>query len=69
MNGKDALEAIKKDDELKVIPVAMFSTAATASDKKFYLQYGVELVKKPSDYKIIINEIQRLLIPCFSRRD
>jgi CheY-like chemotaxis protein len=64
MDGKETLVEIKKDEVLKKIPVAMFTTSTSHADKTFFLQHGVEMVTKPSDYSNITKEVEKLLKHC-----
>jgi CheY-like chemotaxis protein len=53
MNGKETLAEIKKDKDLSHIPVAIFTTSSNSADKKFFSQYNVELVTKPTVSEVI----------------
>lgn len=64
MDGRETLVAIKDDEELRKIPVAMFTTSSSIADKNFFSQYGVELVTKPSDLTSIVSEVEKLLCYC-----
>lgn len=64
MDGKETLVALKKDDELSKIPVAMFTTSSSPSDKQFFSQFGVDLVTKPTDLSTIVLEVKKLLSYC-----
>ena len=64
MDGKETLVELRKDDVLKKIPVAMFSTSTSQADKVFFSTYGVELVKKPTDLTTIAKEVSKLLTHC-----
>ncbi|MDB5246762.1 MAG: hypothetical protein JWQ40_1156 [Segetibacter sp.] len=64
MDGKETLVKIKEDTTLSKIPVAMFSTSSNEADKKFFSQYGVELVTKPNNINSIVNEVGKLLSYC-----
>jgi len=64
MDGKETLVAIKKDEELSKIPVAMFTTSSSPSDKQFFFEYGVDLVTKPTDLTTIVAEVGKLLSYC-----
>jgi CheY-like chemotaxis protein len=64
LDGKQTLIVLKKDEELKHVPVVLFSTSNSPIDKLFCDVHGVELVTKPSDIKNIKSEVQKLLRYC-----
>jgi CheY-like chemotaxis protein len=64
MDGKETLVELKKDEVLKQIPVAMFSTSSSPADVAFFSTHGVELVKKPNDLSAIAVEVTKLLSYC-----
>lgn len=64
MDGKETLAAIKKDEALSKIPVAMFSTSSSLKDKSFFANYGVDLVTKPTNLSSILAEVEKLLTHC-----
>lgn len=67
MNGKETLIEIKKDKDLSNIPVAMFTTSSNPAEKKYFSQYGVDVVTKPNDMDNIIDEVRKLLTYCTIR--
>jgi CheY-like chemotaxis protein len=64
MDGKQTLLEIKKTKEWDQIPVVVFTTSSHPSDFKFCQQHGVELVTKPTNFKQITSEAERLLQHC-----
>jgi CheY-like chemotaxis protein len=64
MNGKETLVEIKKDEVLKTIPLAIYSTSPNPSDKAFFKSLGVEFVQKPNDLTTIAVEVGKLLNLC-----
>ncbi|HVG42367.1 MAG TPA: response regulator [Chitinophagaceae bacterium] len=64
LDGKQTLALIKKDEQLKDIPLILFSTSNSNMDKLYCAHYGVELVTKPSSVKSIQYEVNRLLQYC-----
>ena len=44
LNGKETLSLIKKDEGLKDIPVVVFTTSGSDSDKNFCGFHGVEIL-------------------------
>ncbi|HVG42290.1 MAG TPA: response regulator [Chitinophagaceae bacterium] len=64
MDGKQTLAEIKKDNELKKLPVVIFSTSSNPLDKIYCERYGVEMVTKPFNMSGIKKEIGKLLSYC-----
>ena len=64
MDGKETLVELRKDEVLRKIPVAMFTTSTSHADKTFFLELGVEMVTKPADYSTITEEVEKLLTHC-----
>jgi CheY-like chemotaxis protein len=50
MNGREALQAIRSHNELNKLPVVLFSTSSSASDRLFAEAHEAYLITKPSDY-------------------
>jgi CheY-like chemotaxis protein len=50
MDGKEALRKIRETTNFKEIPVVLFSTSNSNSDKTFAEQWQAELVTKPLSY-------------------
>lgn len=50
MDGKQALNHIRSDEELKDVSVVLFSTSNSIADKKFAELHKAELVTKPLNY-------------------
>jgi len=53
LNGKDTLLKIKSDEELKNVPVVLFSTSKNPADKTFAESNDVDFISKPLSYKEI----------------
>lgn len=64
LNGKETLSLIKKDEELKAIPVVVFTTSGSESDKNFCHFHGVEMVTKPPSFDNFKQVVQKLLRFC-----
>ncbi len=64
MDGKRTLTQIKNNEDLKTIPLVLFSTSNNPIDQLFCAHYGVELVTKPSSIKSIQQEVKKLLQYC-----
>jgi CheY-like chemotaxis protein len=50
MDGRQALVAIKGDEDFKNIPVVMFTTSNSHLDKEFALKWGADFITKPLRY-------------------
>ena len=50
MDGREALENMKKNEAFRNIPVVLFSTSSSQQDKQFAQKWGVELITKPLHY-------------------
>ena len=50
MNGREALQAIRHHKGLSKLPVVLFSTSSSASDKQFAETYEALLITKPVDF-------------------
>ncbi|MDQ6610343.1 MAG: response regulator [Bacteroidota bacterium] len=47
LNGRETLLQIKSRDELKDIPVVLFTTSNSETDKAFAEEYAADLITKP----------------------
>ena len=65
LNGKETLSVIKKDEALKSIPVVVFTTSGSESDKRFCDLHGVEMITKPPNINSFKDAVQKLLSLCF----
>ena len=61
LDGRETLVKIKGDNELKDIPVVLFSTSSSQSDQLFAKNWGVELFTKPLTYSDL-QDIARLFV-------
>ncbi|HUC81122.1 MAG TPA: response regulator [Flavisolibacter sp.] len=61
LNGKEALTIIKKDEDLKDIPVVFFTTSNSEMDKLYCRRFGVEMITKPPQYNFLKEAVQKLL--------
>ncbi len=63
MNGREALQAIRHHNGLSKLPVVLFSTSSSASDKQFAEDNEAMLITKPVDFGnlevIVENFIER----------
>jgi len=61
LNGKETLSIIKTDEVFKSIPIVVFTTSGSESDKSFCNLYGVEMVTKPPGFKTFKTVVHKLL--------
>jgi len=61
LNGKEALNIIKKDERLKDIPLVFFTTSNSELDKLFCRRFGVEMITKPPKYSNLKEAVKNLL--------
>jgi CheY-like chemotaxis protein len=64
LNGKETLSIIKKDEMLKSIPVVVFTTSGSDSDKRFCDLHGVQMITKPPNIHSFKTAVQKLLQLC-----
>ena len=58
-DGREVLEQIKKDEELKTIPVVVFTTSSNPKDIEVCYRYGVNgYIVKPIDIKKLMKTLQ-----------
>jgi CheY-like chemotaxis protein len=50
MDGKEALVKIRRNEELKHMPIVLFSTSNSVTDQFFAQQWEVELITKPLNF-------------------
>jgi len=58
VSGKDCLKVIKNNNKLSHIPVIMYSTSVSPTDKQFFGDAGVELATKPSSFRELVSFIK-----------
>ena len=64
MNGYIFLEKLKKIDDLKHIPVAIFSTSKSLQDKEITRKLGADyFFTKPGDINVLKNDLIKVLFP------
>lgn len=62
MNGFALIEKIRSTDELKSIPIIVFSANATLENERMSLQSGAALfLKKPCPTEVLLEAIQSVL--------
>lgn len=62
MNGYQALEALKKDDWTKLIPVIMFTAKSQIEDVARASELGIEdYIVKPFDHRVLLDKVKKAL--------
>jgi CheY-like chemotaxis protein len=56
MNGRETLIRIRQSENLKTIPVVLFTTSSSELDKAFAKKWGAEFITKP----LIYSELRHL---------
>jgi CheY-like chemotaxis protein len=64
MDGKQTLVQIKKDENLRALPLFMFSTSSSKIDKLFCESYGVDLFTKPDNVNDLTLIVKKFLCSC-----
>jgi CheY-like chemotaxis protein len=61
-DGREVLEQIKQDEDLKIIPIVVFTTSSNPKDVEVCYRYGVNgYIIKPMDVKKLKHTIQILI--------
>jgi CheY-like chemotaxis protein len=62
MTGKDCLIALKKDKDLKNIPVIVYSTSSVEKEKTNCLSLGAaHFLSKPTEFNILVTRLKEAL--------
>ena len=64
MDGKQVFTVIKNDDNLSEVPVVIFSTSNSKTDKAFFTGKNVEYITKPVNFDNLIQVATKLLGYC-----
>jgi len=64
MNGKEALQRIRKMERFQNIPVVLFTTSSTEVDKNFAMKYNAGFVTKPLDNRQMKNITAQFIDHC-----
>jgi CheY-like chemotaxis protein len=65
LNGKELLAIIKSENNLKHMPVIVFTTSSYPGDIEYCRQFNVELITKPFGMKELV-EISKKMIASYS---
>lgn len=64
IDGKQTLVSIQKDDDLKSMPVVVFTTSSSPLDQMFFAKKNVEFITKPVQYSTMYEIANKLLGFC-----
>jgi CheY-like chemotaxis protein len=64
IDGKQTLISIQKDNELKSVPVVVFTTSSSPLDQLFFAKKNVEFITKPVQFSTMYEVAARLLSFC-----
>ena len=62
MNGREFLQELKRNYQLKEIPVVIYTTSSSGRDVEEARELGAkEFLTKPADFKSICREVSRII--------
>jgi CheY-like chemotaxis protein len=61
MDGKKAIQLIKADKQLSGIPLVIFTTSSSITDKKYFEPYNVHYITKPNQYAAFVKTVMEML--------
>lgn len=64
MDGIKTIESIKKDEQLKNIPVVVFSTSLKTLDEEYIKKQNIEAFTKPLEWSLYKEIAKKLLTYC-----
>lgn len=64
MNGREALQAIRSLHDLRKLPVILFSTSSSVTDKQFAEAYNALLITKPVDFSDLEVIVEKFVERC-----
>jgi CheY-like chemotaxis protein len=67
MDGKQTLSYLKKHPQFQTIPVAMFTTSNSQTDKLFCTHFGAEMITKPSSFPNFKSSVDHLMKHCLNK--
>jgi CheY-like chemotaxis protein len=70
MNGKDCLRELKKDKDLRHIPVIVYSTSSVEREKSNCLSLGAtHFISKPPQFAVLVNKLTETLRTDWSKHN
>lgn len=64
MNGREALQAIRSHSDLRKLPVVLFSTSSSSTDKLFAEAHEASLITKPADFSNLETIVSQFINYC-----
>lgn len=64
MNGREALQAIRAHNSLCHLPVVLFSTSSSSTDRQFAEKYNALLITKPIDFGNLEGIVEQFVARC-----
>jgi len=61
MDGRQTIRNIKENPKLAHIPIAVFTTSASISDKNYFEEQGLFFITKPFDYDVFKTKVADIL--------
>jgi CheY-like chemotaxis protein len=62
MNGRDVLVKIKQDERLREIPVTLFTTSNSESDKTLASKYKADFISKPHSFSNLRDVVGQVIL-------
>jgi CheY-like chemotaxis protein len=64
MNGKEMLKKLRERPQYRDLPVVLFSTSQSSSDKQFAQTYEADFISKPMSYSEINSLVAQFVSKC-----
>lgn len=64
MNGREALQAIRRHDDLQKLPVVLFSTSNSQADRIFAENHEAMLITKPVEFSNLERIVEQFISRC-----
>ena len=64
MNGREALQAIRRHDDLQRLPVVLFSTSNSHADRLFAEDHAAILITKPVEFSNLEGIVEQFIDRC-----
>lgn len=64
MGGKETLIKIKLHEQLRQLPVVVFTTSINPADKQFFAKFEVPVYTKPDKFEMVVEKVKEFLGYC-----
>lgn len=64
LDGKETLAIIKSEEDYRSLPVVVFTTSESETDKMYCQRYATEMVTKPPTFSTLGTALEKLLKFC-----